>query len=120
MAFDSFHDFVNALDKVANSNAFAAVATELEITEIADREMKLPAAARRCSLKSPPSTRVSPFQSPSTRWVLTNACMSLGANSVDEAATELGALMKANRHELSRSHQLLGQALDLRHAKPKL
>ena len=43
MAFDSFRDFVNALDAAGELKRFSQpVATELEITEIADREMKLP------------------------------------------------------------------------------
>jgi 4-hydroxy-3-polyprenylbenzoate decarboxylase len=47
--------------------------------------------------------------------------MSLGANSVDEAAAELGALMKAKPPTSFREAiKLLGQALDLRHAKPKI
>ena len=47
--------------------------------------------------------------------------MSLGANSVDEAAAELGSLMKAKPPTSFREAiKLLGQALDLRHAKPKI
>jgi UbiD family decarboxylase len=43
MAFDSFRDFVNALDKAGELKRISQpVATELEITEIADREMKSP------------------------------------------------------------------------------
>ena len=47
--------------------------------------------------------------------------MSLGADSVDEAAAELGSLMKAKPPTSFReAMKLLGTALDLRHAKPKL
>jgi 4-hydroxy-3-polyprenylbenzoate decarboxylase len=47
--------------------------------------------------------------------------MSLGANSVDEVAAELGALMKAKPPTSFREAiKLLGKALDLRHAKPKI
>ena len=46
---------------------------------------------------------------------------SLGAESVDAAAAELGALMKAKPPTGWREAiKLLGQALDLRHAKPKV
>ena len=41
MAFDSFRDWVNALDRAGELVRVAQpVATELEITELADREMK--------------------------------------------------------------------------------
>src|SRR5208283_3300398 len=47
--------------------------------------------------------------------------LALGANSVDEVAAELGSLMKAKPPTSFREAiKLLGQALDLRHAKPKL
>ena len=47
MAFDSFRDFVNALDKAGEQKRFSQpVATELEITEIADREMKSPGGGK--------------------------------------------------------------------------
>jgi 4-hydroxy-3-polyprenylbenzoate decarboxylase len=47
--------------------------------------------------------------------------LSLGANSVAEAAAELGSLMKAKPPtSLRETMKLLGQAMDLRHAKPKL
>ena len=47
MAFSSFGDFVQALDKAGELIRIRQpVATELEITELADREMKSPAAAR--------------------------------------------------------------------------
>ena len=41
MAFDSYRDFVNQLDKAGELKRITQpVATELEITELADREMK--------------------------------------------------------------------------------
>src|ERR1035441_4325009 len=47
--------------------------------------------------------------------------MSMGAGSVEEAARELGALLKAKPPaSFGEAIQLLGLALDLRHAKPKL
>jgi 4-hydroxy-3-polyprenylbenzoate decarboxylase len=47
--------------------------------------------------------------------------MSMGANSVDEVAAELGALMKAKPPtSFKEAIKLLGLALDLRHAKPKI
>jgi 4-hydroxy-3-polyprenylbenzoate decarboxylase len=47
--------------------------------------------------------------------------MSMGANSVDEVAAELGSLMKAKPPTTFRQTlKLLGQALELRHARPKI
>jgi len=47
MAFDSFRDFVNALDRAGELKRISQpVATELEITEIADREMKSPGGGK--------------------------------------------------------------------------
>jgi 4-hydroxy-3-polyprenylbenzoate decarboxylase len=47
MAFDSFLDFVNALDQAGElKRLFQPVATELEITGIADREMKPPGGSK--------------------------------------------------------------------------
>src|SRR5437016_13856281 len=47
--------------------------------------------------------------------------MSLGVNSIDEAAAELGSLINAKPpSSFKEALTLLGTALDLRHAKPKL
>src|SRR5208337_1202155 len=47
--------------------------------------------------------------------------MSMGAESVDAVADELGALMKAKPPtSFKETIKLLGLALDLRHAKPKV
>ena len=49
MAFDSFRAWVNHLDQAGELKRISQpVATELEITELADREMKSPAAAKHC------------------------------------------------------------------------
>src|SRR6185503_8124960 len=47
--------------------------------------------------------------------------LSLGANSVDEVAAELGSLIKAKPPTSMReAMKLLSTAFDLRHAKPKV
>ncbi|MFO1514824.1 MAG: UbiD family decarboxylase [Verrucomicrobiota bacterium] len=75
MAFDSFRDFLNTLDQAGELKRIPQpVATELEITEIADREMKQPGGGKALLLKNPRSTassRRSP--SPSTPWARGNA-----------------------------------------------
>ena len=46
--------------------------------------------------------------------------MSMGAESIEEVAAELGSLMKAKPPTgIREAMKLLGTALDLRHAKPK-
>jgi len=124
MAFESFRDFVAQLDRAGELKRIAQpVATELEITELADREMKSPGGGKALLFEQPTvNGAVSPFPvAINTMGSHKRMAMSLGANSVDEAAAELGSLMKAKPPTSFREAiKLLGQALDLRHAKPKL
>jgi len=123
MAFDSFRDFVNALDKAGELKRISQpVATELEITEIADREMKLPGGGKALLFEQPTVNGVvSPFPvAINTLGSHKRMAMSMGAESVDEVANELGALMKAKPPtSFKEAIKLLSLALDLRHAKPK-
>src|ERR1035441_9846083 len=99
MAFDSFRDFVNALDQAGElKSIFHPIATELEITEIADREMKSPGGGKALLFEKPTVNGVvSPFPvAINTLGSHKRMAMSMGANSVDEVANELGALMKAS------------------------
>src|SRR5439155_18654871 len=87
------------------------------------REMKSPGGGKALLIEKPTVNGVA-----STFPVAINTmgshkrmAMSLGANTVDEAAAELGSLMKAKPPtSLRETMKLLGQAMDLRHAKPKL
>jgi len=123
MAFDSFRDFVNALDQAGELKRISSpVATELEITEIADREMKLPGGGKALLFEQPTVNGVvSPFPvAINTLGSHKRMAMSMGAESVDEVANELGALMKAKPPtSFKEAIKLLSLALDLRHAKPK-
>ena len=123
MAFDSFRDFINALDKAGELKRISQpVATELEITEIADREMKSPGGGKALLFEKPTVNGVvSPFPvAINTLGSHKRMAMSMGANSVDDVANELGALMKAKPPTSMReAMKLLSLALDLRHAKPK-
>ncbi len=124
MAFDSFRDFLMALEKAGELTRIAPpIATELEITELADREMKQPGGGRALLIEQPTvNGQVAPFP------VAINVfgshrrmAMSLGASSVEAAAAELGSLMKAKPPlGLRAAIKLLGTALDLRHARPKM
>jgi 4-hydroxy-3-polyprenylbenzoate decarboxylase len=124
MAFESFRDFVAQLDRAGELKRISQpVATELEITELADREMKTPGGGKALLFEQPTINGiVSPFPvAINTMGSHKRMAMSLGANSVDEAAAELGSLMKAKPPTSFREAiKLLGQALDLRHAKPKV
>ena len=123
MAFDSFRDFVNALDRAGELKRISQpVATELEITEIADREMKSPGGGKALLFEKPTVNGVvSPFPvAINTLGSHKRMAMSMGAESVDEVANELGALMKAKPPtSFKEAIKLLSLALNLRHAKPK-
>ena len=87
MAFDSFRDFVNALDRAGELKRISQpVATELEITEIADREMKSPGGGKALLFEKPTVNGVvSPFPvAINTLGSHKRMAMSMGANSVDE------------------------------------
>jgi 4-hydroxy-3-polyprenylbenzoate decarboxylase len=124
MAFDSFCDFVNALDSAGELvRVRQPVATELEITEIANREMKKPGGGKALLFEQPTvNGKVSSFPlAINTMGSETRMAMSLRAKSVEAVAAELGALMKAKPPTGFReAAKLLGTALDLRHAKPAL
>ncbi len=123
MAFDSFRDFVNALDRAGELKRISQpVATELEITEIADREMKQPGGGKALLFEKPTVNGVvSPFPvAINTMGSHKRMAMSMGAESVEEVANELGALMKVKPPtSFKEAIKLLSLALDLRHAKPK-
>ncbi len=54
MAFDSFRDFLTALDGAGELTRLTQpVATELEMTEIADREMKKPGGGKALLFETP-------------------------------------------------------------------
>jgi 4-hydroxy-3-polyprenylbenzoate decarboxylase len=130
MAFDSFREFVNELDRAGELKRITPpVATELEVTELADREMKSrgnpneDGAGGKALLIENPTVNGTPSPFPvavNTLGSWKRMSLSLGAGSVDEAAEELGSLMKAKPPTSMReAMKLLGTALELRHAKPR-
>src|SRR6266487_5294505 len=124
MAFDSFRDFLVALEKAGELRRISQpVATELEITELSDRQMKSPGGGKALLIEKPTvDGEVSPFPvAINTMGSWKRMALSLGAQTVDELAVELGSLMKAKPPtSFKEAIKLLGTALDLRHAKPKL
>src|SRR5258706_16397141 len=98
MAFDSFRDFLNVLDQKGQLTRFSQpVATELEITELADREMKKPGGGQALLFEQPTvNGQVSPFPlAINTLGSHRRMAASLGAQSMDDMAAELGSLIKA-------------------------
>src|SRR5437867_5410713 len=124
MAFDSFRDFLNRLEAADELKRIPQpLATELDITEVADREMKKAGGGQALLIEKPTiAGQISPFPlAINTLGSYRRMAMSLGADSVDEVAAEIGALMKAKPPTtFKEAIALLGTALDLRHAKPKL
>jgi 4-hydroxy-3-polyprenylbenzoate decarboxylase len=123
MAFESFRDFLEQLERAGELIRISdPVATELEITEWADREMKSPGGGKALLFEKPTvNGRVSPFPvAINTLGSWKRMAMSLGADSVEAVAAELGSLMKAKPPtSIGEAIKLLGTALELRHAKPK-
>src|SRR5437867_5706204 len=124
MAFDSFRDFLKLLEPTGELRRIGQpIATEFEITELADHEMKSPGGGKALLIEKPTvNGQVSPFPvAINTMGSWKRMALSLGANSVDEVAAELGSLMKAKPPtSFKEAIKLLGTALDLRYAKPKL
>ena len=124
MAFNSFREFLIRLERAGELKRIPQpVATELEITEIADREMKEPGGGQALLFEQPAvNGEVSPFPlAINTLGSAKRMAMSLNAQSIDDVAAELGSLIKAKPPtHLREVVKLLGTALDLRHAKPKL
>lgn len=122
MAYDSFAQFVQTLDKAGELKRISQpVATELEITALADREMKSPGGGKALLIEQPTvNGKASPLPlAINTLGSFKRMAMSMSAASVDEVAEELGALVKAKPPtSLRETMQLFGLALDLRHARP--
>jgi len=124
MAFDSFSEFLQALERAGELIRISQpVATELEITELADRQMKSPGGGKALLIEKPTvNGQVSPFPvAINTMGSWKRMALALGAESVEAVAAELGSLLKAKPPMSFREAiKLLSTALDLRHAKPRL
>lgn len=123
MAHASYRDFVEELERAGELRRIAEpVATELEMTAIADREMKKPGGGKALLFEKPTVNGVvSPFPvAINTMGSWRRMAMSMGAESVDAVAAELGSLMKAKPPtSFGEAIKLLGTAFELRHARPK-
>src|SRR5687767_8193708 len=121
MSYESFGDFITALDNAGELLRISEpVATELEITAIADREMKRPHGGRAILFEKP-TVNGRPSSVPlaiNTLGSYKRMALSLLAESIDQVAAELGALLQAKPPTgIRETLKLLGMALEVRHAR---
>ena len=124
MAFDSFRAFLAHLERSGELIRIKEpIATELEITELADREMKQPGGGKALLIEKPTvggTVSAIPLAI-NTMGSDRRMALSMGADSVAAVAEELGSLMKAKPPaSFKETIGLLRTALELRHAKPKV
>ncbi len=127
MPFETTDSWIRALEKADELIRISApISTELEITEFANRQMKSPGGGKALLFENP---RIGAASSKTSSFpVLINSmgsvrrmAMALGVAHVDALAQELGFLLKAKPpRSFSEAIGLLRQALELRHAKPKV
>src|SRR3989344_6845973 len=122
MAIGSTREWIERLEPGGElTRAGEPVSTKLEITEMADRQMKLPGGGKALLIEQPKNPG-----GPADFPLLINAfgstrrmAMALGVDSIEQIAVQLGGLMKAKPpRSFGEAIRLLGQALDLRHARP--
>ena len=123
MAYTSFSQFLTALEKEGELKRIGVpVATELEITEIANREMKSPGGGKALLFEKP---TIAGLASPipvaiNTMGSRRRMAMALGIGSVDELAHQMQLILKAKPPTgLREAWTLLRQGIDLLHARPR-
>jgi 4-hydroxy-3-polyprenylbenzoate decarboxylase len=123
MAYASFSQFLSALEHAGELKRVSVpVATELEITEIADREMKSPGGGNALLFEKPTiDGRVSPVPvAINTMGSRKRMAMALGIASVDELAHQMQLILKAKPPTgMREAWTLLRQGVDLLHARPR-
>ena len=119
MAYDSLGEFVQKLEGAGELKRIAVeVDPVLEITEIADREMKSPNGGKALLFEK---CKGSQFPLLINAYGSTKRmAMALGVDDVEDIARELEGLLRAKPPtSFKEAVALLGTALELRHAKPK-
>jgi 4-hydroxy-3-polyprenylbenzoate decarboxylase len=123
MAYRSFRQFVDALDKAGELKRIAVpVDTDLLIAEWADREMKSPDGGKALLFEQPVvDGKISKFPvAINTMGSRQRIAMALGRDSVDEIAQEIQLILKAKPPtDLREGWSLLKQGIHLLHARPK-
>jgi 4-hydroxy-3-polyprenylbenzoate decarboxylase len=123
MAYASMREFANKLEAVGELIRIREpVRTELEITALADREMKSPGGGKALLIEKPvlPGGAISAFP------VLINAfgstrrmALSLEVDHIDEVADQIAFLLKAKPPKsLGEAWTLLKEGVDVIHARP--
>ena len=123
MSYPSFAAFVSALEKAGELRRITQpVATELEITELADREMKSRGGGKALLFEQP-TIDGAPSRFPlaiNTMGSEQRMAMALGIASVDDLAHQMQLILKAKPPtDLKQGWNLLKQGIDLLHARPK-
>ena len=123
MAYRSFFHFIEELERAGELVRITEpVATELEITEFADRQMKSPGGGKALLFEKPTiDGRVSRFPlAINTMGSERRMALAIGAESVDEIAHQMQLMLKAKPPTSVREGwSLLKQGVDLLHARPK-
>ena len=123
MAFRSFQDFVEQLDRAGELQRITEeVDTELVIAEWANREMKSPGGGKGLLFENPIiNGKTSAFPvAINTMGSRKRIAMALGVNEVAELAQEIQLILKAKPPtDLREGFALLKQGIHLLHARPK-
>lgn len=123
MAYESTWQWIQTLERAEELQRISVpVSTNLEITEIANRQMKSPGGGKALLFEQPT------YSDSKTKFpLLINSLgsakrmsMALGVKNIDEIVDQLSALLKAKPpHSFGEAISLLRQGLELRHTKPR-
>lgn len=123
MAYRGLADFLNALEREGElARISEPVATELEISAFADRQMKFARGGKALLFEKPTiNGKISRFPvSINSMGSDRRMACALGISSVDELAHEMQLILKAKPPTSVREGwSLLKQGVDLLHARPK-
>src|SRR6201984_682026 len=123
MAFRSFQDFVEQLDRAGELQRITEdVDTDLVIAEWANREMKSPGGGKALLFEKPNiNGKTSAFPvAINTMGSRKRIAMALGVNEVADLAQEIQLILKAKPPtDLREGFALLKQGIHLLHARPK-
>src|ERR1700742_377674 len=123
MAYRSYSHFIDELERASELLRISVpVATELEITELADRQMKSPGGGKALLFEKPTiDGKISAFPvAINTMGSERRMARAIGVASIDEIAHQMQLILKAKPPtSLRQGWSLLKQGIDLLHARPK-
>src|SRR3954471_9158391 len=124
MAYGSFRQFVDALDRAGELKRVALpVDTDLLISEWANREMKSPGGGKALLFEQPiVNGKQAPFPvAINTMGSTRRMSLALKVNSVEDIAQEIQLILKAKPPtDLREGWSLLKQGIHLLHARPNM